>query len=190
MDIRFSTKGWARGVAVFLSILVPSAASAQGPRLQLDHLNRLASRASEVVDVTVDAAMLELTAGFLARKETTDPKLKAALEGIKGIYVKAFEFKTDGASPQRAYSDRDVEEIRRQLAAPGWSRAISVRENGELIEVYFWRESGQNGGIAIIAAEENELVVVNIVGRVDLATLAALGPMIPKLPNRPKLIGK
>ena len=33
-------------------------------------------------------------------------------------------------------------------------------------------------------AEANELTVVNIVGRVDLASLGALGPMIPKSTGR------
>ena len=73
--------------------------------------------------------------------------------------------------------------IRKQLAGPGWSRVVGIREKRELTEIYFWKERDTNGGLVVISAEPNELTVVNIVGRVDLASLGALGPMIPKLPG-------
>ncbi len=82
-----------------------------------------------------------------------------------------------------AYAESDVEAIRKQVSGPGWSRVVSVREKRELTEIYFWREKETSGGLVVISAEENELTVVNIVGRVDLASLGALGPMIPKLPG-------
>jgi hypothetical protein len=47
-------------------VLVPATARAQGSRIQLDHLNRLAASATETVDVTVDREMLKKSAGFLA----------------------------------------------------------------------------------------------------------------------------
>ncbi len=79
-----------------------------------------------------------------------------------------------------AYTDADVEAVRKQVAREGWSRIVGVRAKGELAEIYLWKEGGTNGGLVVIAAEANELTVVNIVGNVDLASLAALGPMIPK----------
>src|SRR5439155_5290664 len=42
---------------LFLLLLVPRHASAQGARLHLDHLNRLADKAKEVVDVNLDQSM-------------------------------------------------------------------------------------------------------------------------------------
>jgi hypothetical protein len=170
-------------VLIAFGVVAPTTTFAQPPRLNLDHLNRLAAQAAEVVDVNIDASMLEQAAVFLSRHNTNDPRLKSLLQGIKAIYVKAFEFKTEGAKDVRPYSDADIEEIRKQLSAPGWSRVVSVREDDELTEVYFWKETGENGGLAVIAAEHDELVVVNIVGRVDLATLATLGPMIPRIPG-------
>ena len=53
---------------LLLALLIPREALAQGARLQLDHLDKLAAKAEETVDVTVDAAMLKETAGFLAGK--------------------------------------------------------------------------------------------------------------------------
>ena len=53
------------------ALLIPRAALAQGARLQLDHLNKLAEKATETVDVSADAAMLKQAAGFLAAKART-----------------------------------------------------------------------------------------------------------------------
>ena len=57
----------------------------------------------------------------------------------------------------------------------GWSRIVGVRGKRELTEIYFWKERDTNGGLVVIAAKPNELTVVNIVGRVDLASLGGAG---------------
>ena len=104
--------------------------------------------------------------------------MQQLIDGITGIYVKSFEF-----DAPNVYTESDVEAVRKQVSGAGWSRVVSVREKGELTEIYFWKERDTNGGLVVISAETNELTVVNIVGRVDLASLGALGPMIPKLPG-------
>lgn len=163
---------------LLLALLVPRAVSAQGARLQLGHLDRLADKSQETVDVTVDAAMLKQTAGFLAGKDADTEKVHELLEGITGIYVKSFKFGVPDA-----YTDADVEAIRKQVSGSGWSRVVGIRGKRELTEIYFWRERDTNGGLVVITAQPNELTVVNIVGRIDLASLGAIGPMIPKLPG-------
>ncbi|MEO5738980.1 MAG: DUF4252 domain-containing protein [Vicinamibacterales bacterium] len=163
---------------LLLALVVPRTASAQGARLRLDHLNKLAEKAQEAVDVTVDAAMLKATAGFLAGKGADTAKVQEMLQGITGIYVKSYQF---GAP--NAYAESDIEAVRKQVTGPEWSRVVGVRGKGELTEIYLWKEHDTNGGLVIIAAEPNELTIVNIVGRVDLASLGALGPMIPKMPG-------
>ena len=167
-----------RYCVLLLMLVAARDAAAQGPKLQLDHLDKLADRSKETVDVTVDSAMLKATAGFLAGKGRDTDQLQELINGITGIYVKSFQF-----SAPDAYSDADVEAIRKQVSGPAWSRVVGVKGKRELVEIYFWRERDTNGGLVVIAAQPNELTVVNIVGRVDLASLAALGPMIPKLPG-------
>ncbi len=73
------------------AVLIPGTALAQGARLQLDHLNKLAEKATETVDVSADAAMLKQAAGFLGKGSDTE-KMHQLLDGITGIYVKSFEF--------------------------------------------------------------------------------------------------
>jgi hypothetical protein len=74
----------------------------------------------------------------------------------------------------------DVNAIRKQLSAPGWTRIVANEEKGrngdfELQEVWLYNPGGKLGGIFIINAESNELQVVNVVGPIDLSKLAALG---------------
>lgn len=166
---------------VLMSLLVASAgAQAQGARLQLDHLDRLAIQAAESVNITIDPAMLKLASGFL-KGDGDDAAVKEMLSGLKGIYVKVFEF-----DRENAYTPEDVNAVRRQLASPGWSRLVTVdsKRDRELVEIYSWREGNESGGLAILVAEPMELTVVNIVGPMDLTKLGALQGQfgIPRLP--------
>src|SRR6266699_1595675 len=153
---------------VLLSMLVPREGYAQGAKLRLDQLDHLADKARETANVNLDESLVQ-QASAMGGKKPSD-KTQEVLQGLKGVYVRSFEFDAPGG-----YTDNDVEAIRAQLKAPGWSRIVSVREKGELTEIYVWNDTAGSGGLAIIAAEAQELTVVNLVGRVNLAQLGALG---------------
>jgi hypothetical protein len=161
-----------------LLLVAPAAASAQ--RLQLDSLDRLASRAAEVVDITIDPDMLRVAGAFL-RNGREQEQVKQLLSELRGVYVRVYEFDQD-----ESYG-ADLEAVRKQLAGTRWSRLVNVdsRRERELVEIYSWRDGDATGGWAIIAASPRELAVVNIVGPIDLAKLGALqGVMgIPRLPE-------
>ena len=135
-------------------------------------LDKLAAKAVETVDVTLDSSMLKLAGKFLSSDEPDNAKVKKLIEGLKGIYVKSFEFDKEGE-----YSEADVEAIRSQLRAPGWSRIVGVRSKrqGENAEVFIKSEGSQIVGLTVVAAEPKELTLVNIVGPIDLDQLADLG---------------
>jgi hypothetical protein len=166
-------------IAVALCAGSTRIALAQEPaRLQLPAFDRLAQKASESVDVTLDAALLRLAAGFLGSEG--DAEVKQLLQDIRGIYVKSFEFDKDGA-----YSASDVDSVRAQLAHGNWTRLVDVKSAREAShsEVYVWMDGGAPGGLAILSAEPRELTIVNIVGRVDLEKLRKLEGQfgIPKM---------
>jgi hypothetical protein len=166
---------------VALVLLLPVTARAQDGRLNLAFLDRLAERASESQNVTIDPAMLGIATGFVPNSPQ-GAAAKQAMSELKGIYVRSFEFDNDNA-----YSLDDLNAIRKQLSAPGWVRVISSEEkrDRELVEIYFFQQDGKTGGIAIIAAEARELAVVNIVGPIDFTKLAALQGVlgIPRVPG-------
>lgn len=171
-------------VAVLVSQLaVPAVALAQGARLQLDHLDRLAKVAEEQVNVTIDAEMLKMASGFMKNGSDT-AAVKEMVSGLRGIYVRSFKF-----GGPNAYSADDVNVIRKQLTAAGWARMVTTenKREGELVEIHSWREGNASGGLAILVVEPAELTVVNIVGPIDLAKLAALQGQfgIPPLPSAP-----
>src|ERR1700692_857210 len=85
-------------------------------------LDRLADKASEVVDVTLDSSMLQLASRFLSDKDPDEARVKKLVAGLKGIYVKSFEFEKTGE-----YEESDVTSLRSQLKSPAWTRIVGVR---------------------------------------------------------------
>lgn len=136
------------------------------------NLDRLAAKANEVVDVTLDANLLQLAGRFLSDKDADDAKVKKLIGGLKGIYVKSFEFEKAGE-----YQDSDVEPFRAQLRSPAWSRIVGVRSQkaGANSEVYLKTENGKIGGLAIVSTEPKELTIVSIEGSIDPDQLSELG---------------
>jgi hypothetical protein len=143
-------------------------AHAQGARLQIDQLDSLANRASETVDVKLDERLMLTAAKIFSDKD--DPEIKEILKGLKGIYVKSFEFEKAGE-----YSPADVESVMSQLRGGGWSKIVGVKsKNGDNVEVYLMMQGDQIQGLAVISAEPKEFTVVNIVGPVNLEKLTQL----------------
>lgn len=151
------------------SMLLAGAAGAQQVKWNFD---KLAARASDSVDVAVDGPLLQLAGKFLSEDDKDQAKIKKLIGGLKGIYVRTFEFKKPGE-----YSAADVESFRALLRPPDWQRIVGTHSNeaGETVEVYIKNDSKGIGGVAIIATEPKELTLVNIVGAVDLDSLSDLG---------------
>src|SRR5262245_17806274 len=151
--------------------LVGPPAFAQNARLKIDHLEKLAAKASEVADVTLDGPLLQLASKFLSNEEPDEEGVQALIKGLKGVYVKSFEFDEEGV-----YSKSDLEAVREQLRIPGWTRMVNVQNKGdkELVEIYTMIEANQVTGLAIVDEEPKELTVVNIVGPINLEKLSQL----------------
>jgi hypothetical protein len=154
-------------------------ANAQDSQLKLNTLDHLAAKAKESVDVNIDGRLMRIAAGVLSDDDEDERKIKKVIVGVKGIYVRNFEFENDGQ-----YTTADLEAIRTQLRGPGWTRMVNVKskQDGDL-EVYLLMNGEQVAGLTVLSAKVRELTVVNIVGPVDLDKLAQLeGQMgIPEL---------
>jgi len=152
-------------------LLVVPTASSQNAKLKIDHLEKLAAKASEVTDVTLDGPLLKLASKFLSSEEPDEEGVQDLIKGLKGVYVKSFEFDEEGA-----YSKADLDVVREQLRAPGWTRMVNVqnKQDKEIVEVYLMTEGDKIAGLAIVTAEPQELTVVNIVGPISLDKLTKL----------------
>ena len=155
-----------------LLLCIAPAAIAQVPdsRIQMGGLDHLTAKASQTVDVNIDERLMRLAAKVFSDKDEDERQVKKLVEGLKGVYVKSFQFETDGQ-----YVAADVETIRTQLRGPGWTRLVNVTSKKEgMLEVYLLFNGDQVGGLAVLHTDDRELTVVNIVGPVDLDKLAKL----------------
>jgi hypothetical protein len=157
-------------IALLLIATSAIIASAQESQLKLSSLDHLAAKASQSIDVNLDGRLIRLASGVFSDDDEDERKIKKLIVGVKGIYVRNFEFESDGQ-----YTAADLETIRTQLRAPGWTRMVNVKskKDGDL-EVYLLMNDQQVGGLAVLSSNVRELTVVNIVGPVDLDKLAQL----------------
>ena len=160
-------------IPLIAGVLVVTAAftvQAQEPRIQTVSLDHLVAKASRTIDVNVDERLMKMAAKLLSDKDIEEKEIKQLVAGIKGIYVKSFEFEADGQ-----YTAADVESIRSQVRGPSWSRMVNVtsKKDGG-VEVYLSFQGELVNGLAVIATDDREFTVVNIVGPVDLDKLAKL----------------
>ena len=165
---------------VFTVMLVPVVSAAQSPRLVLPDYDHLAKKASESVNLSLDTTLLSLAARFLDDNDPDQESVKAFVGGLKGVYVRSFDFDAD-----REWSESDLEPVRKQLSGAGWQRLMNVRsrrENAD-VEVYLALDGNKVQGLALVAAGARNLTIVNIVGTVDLDRLRKMeGQLgIPKL---------
>lgn len=169
MRTRISNKPKLLLSAVFL-LAVATSSNAQAGKLELGQLEHLSSKATQTVDVNIDEKLMQLTARFLSAKDPDEARVKELVNGLKGIFVKSFEFEREGE-----YSPADIQSIRSQLQSPAWSRVINInsRKEGSL-EVYLMTEGTAVRGLAVLAADPKELTIVNIIGPVDLEKLSEL----------------
>lgn len=154
--------------------MVAGLAVAVGPvtaqQLQLPDVTRLSVGAVDVVDVSVDQALLGLAASFMAGG-SDDKEIKSLISSLKGIYVKSFTYGKDGA-----YDPAVLDSVRRQLSGGHWSRLLAAKSSadGSDTAIYLWRNGDKPGGLAVLSASAREVTLVNIVGTIDLEQLRTL----------------
>ena len=170
MNSLFHTNIRQRLMVLLLIVASTLVAKAQDSRIQTASLDHLAAKSSQSVDVNVDERLMKMAAKVFSDQDADERKVKKLVEGLKGIYVRSFEFDTSGQ-----YTDADLESIRTQLRGPGWTRMVNVssKKDGNL-EVYLLFHGDMVNGMAVLHSDEKELTIVNIVGPVDLDKLAQL----------------
>src|SRR6185295_2192870 len=153
-------------LGVVLSIVAATPALAQDhAKIDMSNLDKFADRADKVINITVDEKLLVLAASFLNDKKPDEAKIKQLILGLKGVFVRRFEFQKEGE-----FTMADVDSIRSQLSSPGWTSVANVRSKREgNYDVSIMSEGSVIRGLAVLAAEAKAFTVVNIVGPIDVA---------------------
>jgi hypothetical protein len=133
----------------------------------------LAAKASDVTEVTLGKNMLEFAAKFM--KDKDDEDTRKLIEGLKGIYVREYEFDKEGD-----YSMDQLQQLRAYFETSEWSPVIRERErkNGETTDILVKTVNGETQGMFILSAEPKELTIVLILGPIrmeDLGELRGIG---------------
>jgi hypothetical protein len=128
------------------------------------------------LEINLDGGLLGIVAAALGEDE---PEFAELVKGLKGIRVRVAE-----------ENDLDSESLQSGLAEAsdwlqehGWSTLMRMHEDDEEVYVYVRQLDGEIVGMTLLAVEAEESVVVNIVGRIDLALMATLAESldIPQL---------
>jgi hypothetical protein len=140
-------------------------------QLRLPEFAALSDKASESVTVTLDPQLLSLACRFLDGADPQQAAARNVCNSLTGIYVRKYSFDSD-----YAYPAADIDAVRKQLAAPGWSRLVEARSRKEQtdVDVYVLIDGGKARSLAIIASEPREFAIVNIIGNIDLEQLHSL----------------
>lgn len=140
-----------------------------GQAVKLEALDKLSAKASNTVTVSLNGSLLQIASKFLSGDDPDEATIKKLVAGLKGVYVRSFEFDNAGE-----YQASDLEPIRSQLRDPKWKKIVEVRgrDNAEVM----LRQENENSisGLAVIVAEAKQLTVVYIDGPIDMDGLSKL----------------
>jgi hypothetical protein len=152
---------------MFCAILTLSA-SLVGQELDLSFLKELEAKAEESTSINLGKEQLQLIKGLSGG--AVGGELQALAGNIELVQVKVLEFDKDGM-----FKMSDMEALRDKVKASDVVPVMTVKERDGFTEIFMRKGPKGNRGFVILAAEKRELTIVNIVGEIDLASLAKLG---------------
>jgi hypothetical protein len=144
--------------------------SAFAQQLDLSSLEKFLTKTKGNTKINVDASLLKFAASFLNSEKPDEASVKKLVEGMKGIYVRVFEFQNKGD-----YRLEDLKVLKDQLRGPDWTVFLQNKEPNEETEIWMHFTKGAVDGIVLISAEDSELVVINAVGSIRPEDLQKLG---------------
>lgn len=147
-------------ILILLWLLLPVAAYSQSvvPKI----IAQTGSATNDAISLNISGKMLRMSFGSEDSKQKNDKELQAFLSNVKNISIlMMFDLNpTDRTKIQKILSP--FEEL------------LSVTENDAKIAMYILEEKGQIVEFVMCVNTENNVTVMNITGKIDLAQLAKL----------------
>jgi hypothetical protein len=155
-------------LAVLILVALPLLTVAQAPQLEIPSFANLQAKAIHSVDITIGSNVLGLVSGFMSDSDPDSAQLKKTFAGLKSVHVRSYQFDSDNA-----YSKADIEGVRAQLKAPGWSSLVHAtdRTKDQDVDVYVSIQDHVVKGLAVVATNPREFTIVNVVGTLDVKEL-------------------
>lgn len=158
--MRTSKNYRAIGVALLLtvSVLTVSSCGITAPRSNDGYAN-LDSPGIGDTNRTMSLSLGPTTLRFAARFLDDEPETQALLRSLDGVRIRIYEVQGDTDRISKRF-DR----MGNKLSTDGWQPVMLVREEGELVQMYSKSSSSGMQGLTIVSADDEEVVVVNVMG--------------------------
>jgi hypothetical protein len=150
--------------------LMTVATAAHAQQLDLKSLDKFAGQAKGVTQINLDESMIKSGSGLLNDKKGDEAAAKKTITGLKGFYLRVFEFDKKGA-----YKSDDLKPIRDQFKGPDWTVFLQSREADEETEIWIHKTKGEADAMVLLSAEPEELVVINVIGVGNPSDLGRIG---------------
>lgn len=151
---------------VLLLILIAFLLSSCGitaPRSNEGYAN-LDSPGMNDTDRTMSLSLGPTTLRFAARFLDDEPETQALLRSLDGVRIRIYEVTGDSARIAHNFK-----RMGNKLGDDGWQPVMLVREEGELVQMFAKPSGSRMQGLTIVSADEEEVVVINIMGDIDPA---------------------
>ncbi|MES2219956.1 MAG: DUF4252 domain-containing protein [Acidobacteriota bacterium] len=143
-----------------LLLTLPAVAQEIQPNFPVELDKKLAARASDVNEVTMNKTMLKFASQFLDSKKKGDEQAQRLIQNLDAIYVRSYEFSEPGQ-----YAPEDLRTIRQQFLGPDWNSMVKVRSKkgeGDTVKMV----GTEVKGMFVLNAEPKELDMVYISGSI------------------------
>ena len=156
-----------RGTAlVFVLVLIAFLLSSCGitaPRSNDGYAN-LDSPGMSETNRTMSLSLGPTVLRFAARFMDDEPETQALLRSLDGVRIRIYEVNGDNERIAQNF-----EHMGTKLNKDGWQPVMLVREEDELVQMYAKPSNSGMQGLTIVSADEEEVVVINIMGDIDPA---------------------
>jgi len=113
-------------------------------------------------DRTMSLSLGRTTLRFAASFLDDDPETQALLRRLDGVRIRIYE--VNGNTDRIA---QNFDRMGTRLANDGWQPVMLVREEGELVQMFSKSSSRGMQGLTIVSADDEEVVVVNVMGNIQ-----------------------
>lgn len=113
---------------------------------------------------------------FASNHVDDDPATKALLESIDGVRVSVYELQENIDRPALV---ADMERAACDLANDDWQAIVQVREDDENVHILLKESDSTIVGVAIMVADEEEFVFVNVMGEISPEVLLEMSEEMP-----------
>ena len=148
-------------VSAAILVLALTACGFTAPRSN-DGFADLDSPGMGETDRTMSLSLGPTVLHFAARFMDDEPETQALLRSLDGVRVRIYEVHGDNER-----ITKNFERMGNKLGRGGWEPVMLVHEEGELVQMYAKPSGTGIQGLAVVSADHDEVVVVNIMGDID-----------------------